>query len=200
MKKRGLLLTAALMLVLGGCGFSKDVDTTTLIVDKKGEVTEAIVEDFDKDYYNADELKQEIEGTIRTYNSSAGGEKAALDDFKKDEGTNVLKVRISYATAADYTQMNERELFCGTVSDAYNAGYQFVTMAAADGSSISETEILEKGSSKIVIYEGGKSSVDVKVSGKISYISAESGIVLNDKADTASLPEGEGKLFYLIYE
>lgn len=194
MKKNRLLLAAGLALLLGGCAFGGKVDTTTIIVDKSGAVTEAIVEDFDKDYYNADELEQMITEEIGDYNGTAGGEKVKLDSFEQTEDGGQIRLEIGYATAADYTQMNGRELFCGTVSEAYEAGYTFVSMIdQKTGSAVSEADILEMGDKKIVISE---EAVNIQTPGRISY--ASEGVSVTDK--TATLPDDGESLSYIIYE
>lgn len=194
-KKRLLLAVTGLSLLLGGCALGGDVDTTTIVVEKKGTVVENIVEDFDKEYYNADELEQMINDLIDTYNGTAGEEKAVLDSFEQTDDGKQIRVKIQYGSADDYKQMNERELFCGTVSEAYNAGYEFVSMTDQEtGTVVSEADVLELGDKKIVISE---EAVDIKVSGKITHTSE--GVVIKDNK-TASLPDDGEKLSYVIYE
>ncbi|MGN0131394.1 MAG: hypothetical protein ACI4AA_03015 [Lachnospiraceae bacterium] len=195
MKKRRLLLAAVgLAVLLGGCALNKQVDTTTIIVDKDGTVVEAIVEDFDKDYYRADELEQMVTEEISAYNTTAGGEKAKLDSLEQEEDSKIIRLNIEYASASDYMQMNEKELFCGTVSDAYQAGYSFVSMVdQKTGNVVSEADILEMGDKKIVISE---ETLDIRVPGKITY--ASDGVAVTDK--TATLPDNGEKLSYIIYE
>lgn len=193
--KRLLLAVTCLTLLLCGCAFSKDVDTTTIIIDKKGMVVESIVEDFDKDYYHADDLESMITREIQEYNSTAGGEKVKLDSFEQTEDGKQVKVEIQYGSADDYKQMNERELFCGTVSDAYNAGYEFVSMTDQEtGAAVSKEGVLELGSKKIVISE---EALDIRVSGKITHVSE--GVTVKDNK-TATLPDDGESLSYVIYE
>lgn len=194
-KKRLLLAVTCLTLLLGGCAFGEDVDTTTIIVDKKGMVVESIVEDFDKDYYHAGDLEEMITKEIQDYNSAAGGEKVKLDSFEQTEDGKQVKVEIQYGSADAYKQMNERELFCGTVSEAYEAGYEFVPMTDQEtGAAVSEGEVLELGDKKIVISE---ETLDIRVSGKITHVSE--GVSLKDHK-TATLPDDGEKLSYIIYE
>lgn len=194
MKKNRLLLAAGLTLLLGGCAFDGEVDTTTIIVEKSGAVVEAIVEDFDKDYYHADELEQMVTEEIGNYNKTTGGEQVKLDSFEETEDGGQIRLKIEYATAADYMQMNDRELFCGTVSQAYEAGYTFVSMIdQKTGNTVSEADILEMGDKKIVICE---EAVNIQTPGRISY--ASEGVAVADK--TATLPDDGEKLSYIIYE
>ena len=196
MKKRRLLVAVTgLSLLLGACGFMEDVDTTTISVDKKGAVKETIIEDFDKDYYDAAELSQMIEQEITEYNSrfSADGnvELSACEEI--GEGAQI-KVVIEYASSTDYQNMNGRVLFAGTVSDAYNAGYEFVSMQSADGQSVDAAKVLELGDKHMVISE---EALSIKAAGKILYVS-EGVSIAGDK--TAVLPDDGEKLSYIIYE
>ena len=63
MKKcRMLMVTCALLFMLTACGsLNKDYDTTTVYIGKNQEVSEYIVENFDKSYYDTEELKQNME-------------------------------------------------------------------------------------------------------------------------------------------
>ena len=60
------MVTCALLLMLTACGsLNKDYDTTTVYIGKNQEVSEYIVENFDKSYYDTEELKQNMEQTIQ---------------------------------------------------------------------------------------------------------------------------------------
>ena len=66
MKKRIFaLMMVALMLFSGGCAFgNSNVTQDTIIINKKGNISGVIVEDFDKEYYNGEELGQMIQEEI----------------------------------------------------------------------------------------------------------------------------------------
>lgn len=194
MKKWRLLWAAGLVLFLGGCAFGKEVDTTTITVEKDGTVVETIIEDFDKDYYQSDELEQMVTEEIDAYNETAGEEKVKLVSFEQDEESGQIRLEMEYASASDYQQMNGEELFCGTVSEAYAAGYAFSpVLDQQTGSAVSGSDILEMGDKKIVIAE---EAVNIRTSGKISY--ASEGVSVSDK--TATLPDDGELLSYIIYE
>ena len=124
-----------------------NVDTTTVSFQKDGGVTQIIVEDFSQPYYNAEELERDIASKIAEYNANAGVEDAiVLKDVKLGEN-KVINVKIEFKNSTDYKMFNEKELFCGTVADAYKEGYEFTTMrdAAQEGLVLSAADVLEKG-------------------------------------------------------
>lgn len=58
-------LLICMLSVLAGCGGSVPAEST-IALDKKGKITDTIVEEFDKDFYDSEELQSEIEcGTGR---------------------------------------------------------------------------------------------------------------------------------------
>ena len=127
MKKRIFaLMMVALMLFSGGCAFgNSNVTQDTIIINKKGNISGVIVEDFDKEYYNGEELGQMIQEEIAAYDASS--EKVKLKEFEITE-ENKAYADIYYATGQDYKAFNDTEFFCGTVSEAYDAGYTFTDM------------------------------------------------------------------------
>lgn len=196
MKTRRMFLAAAvLVLLFTGCSAVNDVDTTTVMIKKDGTVEENIVTDFDKDYYSIDGLEQMLDEQIQAYNRTAGEDTVKLESVEEKEGENRVRTKIVYSDGEDYAVLHNQVFFCGTVSDAYNAGYAFVPMIDQEsGAAVPEGDILELGSKKIVISE---EAVNISVSGKISHVSE--GITLTDKK-TAVLPDDGEKLSYIIYE
>ena len=198
MKKRRLFLAAAcLVLLLAGCAFTEEITTTTVVVKKNSTVEEYVITDFDKEYYTLDELEQSLNQQIAEYNRAAGEGAAQLKKVEQIEGSNQVRVVFEYASCEDYSKIpiSERVFFCGTVSEAYNAGYGFVSMINQEtGEAISKDSVLELGDKKILIAE---EALTVKVPGKITYISE--GVLVTDKKE-AVLPDNTGTLSYIIFE
>jgi len=178
MKKVLILQIVLCALLLTACGETKEeFNETTVSVGKKGEVTEYIISAFDKDYYKEDELKNMVTKTIDEYNQSIGEENVKLSDFVLSEDGNI-HVTTDYNSSADYTNMNGRDLFTGTVAEAKSAGYG----VSADESFTDEDKI-------IISIE----AVQVHVPSKIKAVSSGAQMVTDY---TAKLP---GQMGYVIY-
>lgn len=107
---------------LSACGALRDVEVSTIYVDKKGKVTSATIASFSKEQYNEDELKSSIDEAISAYNGDQEA-RITLAKFKvkKEQAT----LRMTYATSDDYEVFNGRTLFVGTIAEAKLAGYDF---------------------------------------------------------------------------
>ena len=51
-------------LAIAGCSQGEDINETTVSIDNKGVITHSIIESFDKDYYNEDELRSIISDEV----------------------------------------------------------------------------------------------------------------------------------------
>jgi len=193
MKKKSMriLLALSLMLLMGGCAFgNKAVSENTIIVDKDGIISGIIVEEFQDEDYEQEELEQLIEEKIATFNQ--GGEQIKLEKFEVSEGKTY--VHLSYQTAQDYKEFNNEDLFSGSVSDAGSAGYEFVDVKSVkEGESgLDAGSVSQKSGMKILIFE---EPVAVRVAGTIAYVS--DGVTVTGKKEAKA--DGEG-LFYVLYE
>ncbi len=198
-KIRGLLLVSMVLaaMFLSGCSNTGNIERNTIVVKKDGSVLGAIIEDFSDSKYVSEELKAMLEEEIAAYNAKAGEGRVTLETYEVTEDKKV-KVYLEYASFEDYAGFNEETFFAGTVSEAYEAGYEFVDMknVSGEGAAMGKADVLEKGSMKIVIFE---EPVHVRVNGKISYIS--SGMTVEGKKEAvADNEEGMTGTFYLMYE
>lgn len=178
MKKARMLMAAcALLLMLTACGSSenKNYDTTTVYIGKDQEVSEYIVEDFDKSYYNTEELRQNIEQTIQEYNEKNGAsDLVVLDQYGLSGDSAKLNVRIKYKNAKDYGSIHNREFFVGTVSEAKEAGFVLDGLHAAQAQSAKELTPVEQMTQEMIVI--CEEEMDVEIGGDILYIS-ESGML-----------------------
>ncbi len=197
MKKiKMLILAGCLISILCGCGLGKEeVDTTTVSFGKDGKITQTIVEDFSQSYYDAEELRSDIESEIAEYTSKSGNEKAVVLDSVELDEDKVIHVELEFAGYTDYKTFNERDLFCGTVADAYAAGYEFTSMrdVMQENVVLSAADVLEKGDMHMVVLEEAQQMV---LPGKIRYISDGVSVVSEKRAVNLN----EGQKAFLIYE
>ncbi|MEG1847871.1 MAG: hypothetical protein RRX92_08160 [Lachnospiraceae bacterium] len=172
--------------LLGGCGKSDTVDATTITVHKNGSVDSVILEEFEKDYYDEEELNTMVTETIATYNRENGDKKIKLQDVSVNNG--IASSIMTYQDAIDYASFNEEIFFSGTVAEAYDEGFDFdvqLTKATTKSPSedtgtpetITKNDILTMGSMHIVIAEA---PVHIRTYKNITYIS-ENVSMVNEK-------------------
>ncbi len=132
---------AGMCILLASCLYScgepewtgKDVTSTTLGINTDGSVLEVVVEDFDKDYYDLDELKQTIEEDIADYNGDADDKDAPIKllDVVMD-GSNV-RTRTTYAETNDYGKFTREPLYYGTVRQSGFSGFEMPSVLDSGG-------------------------------------------------------------------
>ena len=98
------LVCLALAGLLTGCGKSLEADRDTVYVQKKGTVVSAAIADFDKDYYDEEELKKYIDERVEDYQGEHGKKSVSVEEFSVEEG--VAKLLIKYAGCEDYEDFN----------------------------------------------------------------------------------------------
>lgn len=167
MRKKWILVLAAgcLLLGLAGCG-EKEFDRTTVEIKKNGHIVQTIVEDFSEPYYDLEELQTTIENECGAYNEAAG-EKKAVAFLDAEEKDGVLTAKLEYKNAAAYAGFNKKALFCGTIQEAYQSGYDLaVTLRSAqeDGKTVGKAELLEMSKAHVLII---REAVDVRVWDKV---------------------------------
>lgn len=189
MKKIGLMLLSILIsMALFGCEQEKSDDATTVSVEKNGKVVASIVEDFDKEYYSEDELKEMIASDIAKYNTSSGDENVKLDTVSVSDG--VARTTLIHKDSESYAGFNGVTFFEGTVADAYNAGYSFddvvLKSAAEDGVTLDKSGILAEGNMHIVITD---ENINIRTFNNIAYISSNVTLVNKKEAVVAGTEE-----------
>ncbi len=190
--------------LLTGCGKSLEADRDTVYVQKKGTIISAAIADFDKDYYQEEELKNYVDDRIQAYQSTHGQKSIQIDDFSVEEG--IAKLFIKYAGYEDYQEFNDVTLFSGTVPQALAAGYKFDTefseiVDEKVTGSIENTKIMELDAKIIILSE----KVDVKVDGTVQYVSSKYTTIKAEDTVSIQLTEDaedgeESTLVYIIYQ
>jgi len=196
MKKRIVFIIGVFgSMLLYGCGSSNtDLSETTVIVEKNGKVTDAIVESFDKDYYDAAELEDMVNKELASYQKLTGSkDSAVLSDFKVED--KVANVGLEFATAVDYASFNDVAFFFGTISEAYAAGYDLdvILKSTSEEETIGKDALMEEMGSYHMIVSG--EPIRIKTYGKILYTTAN--VDLIDDKEVRISSESEG-LAYII--
>lgn len=183
MRKRSTVLLLAGLLTLSGCGKIEKAAESTVTVDKKGIVTEILIEDFSSEEYQEDELKKSIEELVSTYNKQAGEEEVTLKKMQVKDGN--ASVLMQYSTDDAYRAFNQVDFFAGTVEQARKEGYAFAgAFTDAKGQAVSQGTIPAEcqGQSVMIIRE----PLAVLVPGKILYVSKNMKILGEDCARLAA--------------
>lgn len=222
-KSAAAVLVLALALMLGGCGGSGaqgngDLDTaqtddfTNIVEIKKdgtlSNTTEAALlpEDADEEL-----VKDFVLRAASACNASLGGEQIAVKKLtvKKDRVT----LTMDYQSAEAFGAFHNYPFFCGTVSEAYEQGYNLdITLteagydpdkASGEPASVGKEDLLAMGSRNILIVQLPPSeTLTVRTGGKILYLCGE-GIDLQ-KNSTAYLQgketDGVRETVYLVYK
>lgn len=192
--RKGIAVVLAVLcsVMLPGCGTSAEKEITTITVEKDNSLTSTIVEVFDRDYYDADDLKEYTLDAVAAYNTASGG---AVSVSKVEVKDGVVEVEMKYGNAQDYAGFNDKEFFAGTVAEAYDAGMDLdvlLTDASDDSKTVGKNEILQMGERNLIILE---EEIAVEVQGKILYVS--DGTEILDSKHVVAHP-GAGTA-YIIY-
>ncbi len=186
--------------LFSACGKSLEADRDTVYIQKKGSIIGAAIADFDKDYYDEEELKAFAEERVQEYQEEHGKNSVTIDKFSVEEGT--AKLYMKYAGYEDYQEFNEVTLFSGTVPQALAAGFTFDTdfTKIKDGKaagSVENTEVVDTDYKVVVLSE----KVEVKVDGSVQYMSSDYTSLKGKDTVTVQVPEeaGDGEELSLVY-
>lgn len=168
-----------------------EIKTSTLSVDKKGNVQVAMVESFEQAYYQEDELKTYLEGILADYNENSESE-VKMSSFLVENG--IASAVFSYPSIEDYQNLNEVSASYLSVSEAKDQ-LPDVLLSAKDGAQTQKETILseEKATKyKVLILS---ESYDVVVEGTILYYSNAQ--MLTDSSLHTNAAEGDSSV--IIY-
>ncbi|MCR5101799.1 MAG: hypothetical protein K6B41_10635 [Butyrivibrio sp.] len=190
------IITAMLFcFLLVGCGTFNpaDAEVSTISIDKEENITSVVVDSFEQDYYDLEELRTMINSEISSFNIEYGEGCASLEDLTQEDGQ--VKMVMKYSSASNYSHFNQIALFYGTVSEALMRGYDLsVDFYNTDGEQVSAEDISSLSEQHIVI-TADNSNIDTPY--KIKYMT--SGVTLNGSSE-AILPETSDGNVYLILE
>ncbi|MCU6735292.1 hypothetical protein [Diplocloster agilis] len=186
-----------------GCSAKlSDLNEDTVYIQKKGQITGVIVEDFTKQYYDAEELQDMLNQEITDYNTESGRECVTLQSYEVKDG--IVRVLIDYVDADCYGKFNGVDFFAGLYPGIEEYDLPDTMIKVKDNSSVSMAEVQseaeEKGYHATVVSE----KTDVKVTSKILYISENMELVDKTTARVVVDETDENKdtkeLAFIIYK
>ena len=198
-QKHKLAKVAVLSLFLGtlaltACNAVEGESRVSLL--KDGAVKATIVEDFDKSYYDKDELQQMILEEVVSYNRQLGEDAVSVDKVSVENG--VARVEMTYADSESYAAFNDGVFFLGPVSEAQKAGYDLNKVFISSSDQLvtaGMSDILEMSDAKILITDMKE---PVVLDGKSVYVS--SNVETDKKCKTVSFDETSDEMAYIIYK
>lgn len=195
MKKLKAIVPVLLcILLVAGCSKnSYDADTNTVFALDDGSIVSVLVEDFDKSYYDEDELKSMIDENISSYN---GQDNKLIEEESFKVTDNQVKLVMKYQSADDYASFNAVTFFVGSVADAITAGYEFDMefTSTDDDSAVTSEAVKSLTDYQVVIFE---EPIKVQTSESIAYFSENLSLEGNK---TVSLSEDSVGLAYALFE
>lgn len=190
-----VLVCTGILVLSTGCAKGNKATETTLYIEKNGKITEAIVEDWNQDYYDEDEFKKEIDEQITSYEASHDGSKISLN--KLEIKKNKAKVNLEYDSMETFEEFNNITAFSGTVKQAQKEGFSFDGEFKSTGNkpSITVEEINNSEEYNVIIL-----LEDITVSTEFKILYAGSNVKVEDDCKVAVISEAESNLAYLIYK
>lgn len=177
---------------LVGCNAEKEKEMTTLALQEDGSIVHTIVESFDRNYYDADELSAMANQKIEDYEGAIACESVETKDDK-------VIVKMTYGTGEDYTGFNNREFFSGTVEEADAKGYRFENMVDKDGMSLSgDIQSAFSQNHVLVVQTGAGEELSVGVYGNILCVS--SNVTISGKKEAYIGADEDMVISYIIFE
>lgn len=199
MKKRKIVYGILLLLLLTACSQIKKAKENGLYVEKSGKITEAIVENFDEDYYSKEELKVNILSAIKTYNDEKKEDRISLKNLRlKDKKIRAL---LQYKSYKDYQNFNKVFLFVGGIKQAAKAGIDLNIPVFSNEEEKTErllSDLQSEKSYKVLVVD---KTMHVEVEGKILF--AGKNVKIEDKKNAKAVYNeemAEGNYSYIIYK
>ncbi len=188
--KKLILSTILLIFILGTVGCKKEevfistdnVTTDTILAKSNGKLQVATVEDFDKTYYDLNELKDFVNKEIKEYNKKAGVEAISIEDVKLNNGKVVLL--LTYSGMDQYANFNDvaAAYFNGGISEI-SLKLPSTLVSTKNGSLASTQEVLGNDKLKILVMN---EPYDIIVDGTIKYYSENVTFVDDNKVQGAA--------------
>ncbi len=177
--KRITYIVIIFLLILGATGCAKktkyinanDVTESTLLARANGSLQVASVENFDKQYYDLNELNDFIGKEVDAYNDKAKAENIKVDkiDEKEIDGKKCVVMLLSYAGMKDYSNFNSvlAAYFHGGTKDvSFELPDKLVS--AGKGESKPTADIINNSDYRVLVVN---EPIHIVVSGKVKFYS-----------------------------
>lgn len=184
----------AAVALLAGCGSSFQPAVTSLYIQKNGEITQAIVESFEKEYYSDKEFQSMIEKEVDAYNSNYGEERITIERLEVIDDT--LYLLLDFKDADTYEHYNETYCFSGTIDGALDEGLSFnMDFKDAEYEMYSTSEVTEKKNNSVIVL---KDEGIVQLEKPVKYVSNNVEIISEHMVQVMPI-EDEDEYAYIIY-
>lgn len=196
--KKYLLSMVLLLLLLGLTGCTKkavhlsaddEITANTLLMKRDGSLQVAIVENFDKQYYNLNELNDFVSKEIKAYSDTVGTGKVTIEDLSVKKKNAVML--LNYVGMEHYSNFNR-------VAAAYFSTGTENSLDLPDTYMNTNGTIVDKETAfkndkyrVLVLYE----PYEVIVDGDVKFVSKNATILSNNKVKTK-----ENEINVIIYK
>lgn len=176
-----ILLTSTCFSLIGCKGeakslSAKDIEVNTILIRNDGAIQSGDVEDFDKPYYNEEELKNFIIDDVTEFNVTAGKDVVTMNSFAINDLT--AKLVLTYADIDDYVNFCKVDAkLLSTAEALIDKDIPATLTSVSKEKSFTKAEALQDDNYKVLII---KEPLDVRVQGNIKYYS--NAVLLNDSA------------------
>ncbi len=185
-------LIMIIALLMAGCQEKFEPTESTIYITSKGAIQSALMESFDKDYYDFEEFSEDVKKEVKSYCLDVNEEVITIESLTQEN--DMVTLMMNYQTAEDYAAFNEVLLFTGTYDEAAVAGYVPEELYDTKGQMI-DMNSEKLGSLKVVVTE---EDFCIQTSGKIKYVSNNVSII--DKKMAKSMEAGKHHLAFVVYK
>ena len=190
MKKKwiSLLSVISLSFLLAGCGevyLPETVTESSIYVSPEGAITYCLVESFEADYYDVDELSDMAKVETSEDNNGKGSEKVKIDEINAFDGKVLIKYEFSDVDSFnDFTGLS---LTYTTVGDYLTSQVVSENMIDPKKGNAMDGKMFDKLSAKHIIVS--ETDAALYYGGKLLYMSDNGGV--GDDGGVRPYEEGE---------
>ncbi len=173
--------------LLTACGTSS-AEVTSIEIDKEGAVTNVIYEEFKEDYLSIDELTSMANKEIEAYNSEYISPRITLGEVELNDDEGFVKLSMTFKSAEDFSNFNEKTVFYGTLEEARQSGYNISSNLVDKGGDAPEDGYVDEHLDNHIVITTDKANFKTPYS--IKYMS-KGVLLLNDKEAVLQDTTGE---------